>query len=75
LTGRRAAATPSAQEILASVRAYLAAAKHVETAAAELVVHANTVRYRIARFEELTGADLGDSRVTAEVWWALTERG
>jgi DNA-binding PucR family transcriptional regulator len=29
------------------------------------------VRYRIARFEELTGASLADTEVLLEVWWAL----
>lgn len=66
--------TASAKEIIASVRTYLAAARHIETAAAELAVHPNTVRYRLARFEELTGADLRDTRVVAEVWWVLEQR-
>lgn len=65
--------TAAAKEVITSVRAYLAAARHIETAAAELTVHPNTVRYRLARFEELTGADLRDTRVAAEVWWVLTE--
>ncbi|WP_198528225.1 helix-turn-helix domain-containing protein, partial [Mycobacteroides abscessus] len=44
---------------------------HVERTATKLFVHQNTVRYRIARFEELTGTSLGDTEVLLEVWWAL----
>jgi DNA-binding PucR family transcriptional regulator len=34
-------------------------------------VHENTVRYRLDRFRRLTGADLSDTDVLVEVWWAL----
>ena len=44
---------------------------HVERTAERLFVHQNTVRYRLARFEELTGASLRDPKVAFEVWWAL----
>jgi DNA-binding PucR family transcriptional regulator len=44
---------------------------HVERSAERLFVHQNTVRYRIARFEELTGVSLRDPGVAFEVWWAL----
>jgi hypothetical protein len=61
----------SALELMATLRAYLACGLHVERAAARLFVHQNTVRYRLARFEELTGASLRDTQVLFEVWWAL----
>lgn len=61
----------SAREIISTLRAYLASGMHVETTATRLFVHQNTVRYRLARFEELTGASLRDTRVLVEVWWAL----
>jgi hypothetical protein len=65
------AGASSAGELIVTVRAYLACGMHVERTATRLFVHQNTVRYRIARFEELTGASLADTEVLAEVWWAL----
>jgi DNA-binding PucR family transcriptional regulator len=60
-----------AAEILTTLRVYFACGTHVDTAAQRLFVHPNTVRYRLARFEKLTGADLHDIQVAFEVWWAL----
>jgi PucR C-terminal helix-turn-helix domain len=65
------AAGNSASELIATLRAYLGCGMHVERTATQLFVHQNTVRYRIARFEELTGASLADTEVLLEVWWAL----
>jgi DNA-binding PucR family transcriptional regulator len=31
----------------------------------------NTLRYRLARFEELTGARLADPMCALELWWSL----
>lgn len=61
----------SARELVATLRAYLACGMHVERTATRLFVHQNTVRYRLARFEELTGTTLRDTDVLFEVWWAL----
>jgi DNA-binding PucR family transcriptional regulator len=58
-------------EIAASLLTLLECDMHVERAAERLFVHPNTVRYRIGRFEELTGATLRDPRTAFEVWWAL----
>jgi DNA-binding PucR family transcriptional regulator len=60
-----------AEEITTSLRAYFTAGRHVDQAAAELSVHPNTLRYRLVRFEELTGTRLRDPLVALEVWWAL----
>jgi hypothetical protein len=57
--------------VLASVRTYLAHRRHVGDTAAAMSVHTNTVRYRLARYEEITGADLGDTEGLIEAWWAL----
>jgi len=65
------ASASSASELTSTLRAYLACGMHVETTAERLFVHQNTVRYRIARFEELTGASLREPEVAFEVWWAL----
>jgi purine catabolism regulator len=40
-------------------------------AAASLHVHVNTLAYRLRRFAELTGRDLGTTAGTTEVWLAL----
>ena len=63
--------TQSAAEIMASLRAYFDCDMRVERAAERLFVHPNTLRYRIARFEELTGGNLRDPTTMFEVWWAL----
>ena len=66
--------TVAGNDIIATLRAYLECRMHVERTAEKLVVHPNTVRYRIGRFEELTGASLRDVSVAGEVWWALQAR-
>lgn len=62
-------------DLLASVRMYLARELNVEGAARELFVHPNTLRHRLGRFEELTGANLRSAEELAEVWWALAADG
>jgi DNA-binding PucR family transcriptional regulator len=64
-------ATRSAAELATTLRIYFECGMHVERAAEQLFVHANTLRYRISRFEELTGASLREPVVAFEVWWAL----
>ena len=64
-------ATRSAGELTATLRAYFECGLHVERAALQLFVHPNTMRYRLGRFEELTGASLRDPVSAFEVWWAL----
>ncbi|WP_181780281.1 PucR family transcriptional regulator [Pseudonocardia pini] len=58
-------------DVLGTVTAWLRLRRSVAATARELSVHENTVRYRLARFTELTGADLADTDVLVEVWWAL----
>ena len=58
-------------EILAAVREWLGAGMRVDPAAERLYVHPNTVRYRLRRYEELTGADLSETEDAFRVWWAL----
>jgi len=64
-------ADPSGSELIASVSTYLESDRHVGRAASRLFVHENTLRYRLARFESLTGANLRELEVAFEVWWAL----
>lgn len=68
--------TGSAAEIADTLHAYLEEGRHVARTAERLFVHPNTVRYRIKRFEELTGVSLrGNTTAVFEVLWALTHRG
>jgi putative transposase len=59
------------REILRTVRAYLAARRSVASTARSLMIHENTVRYRLGRFSSLTGVDLADTDRLVEVWWAF----
>jgi hypothetical protein len=57
--------------LLTTMRCYVDNACEFEPTARALSLHVNTVRYRIAKFEEMLGVSLRDTRVFAEVWWAL----
>lgn len=59
------------QFLLESVRAYLAHGLSIPRAAESIPVHVNTLRYRLKRFQELTGADLRIPEHLIEVSWAL----
>ena len=64
-------AQSSGEEILHTVRAWMAAGMRVEPTAQRLFIHANTVRYRLRRYEELTGTDLTVTDEVLRVWWAV----
>ncbi|NUL43719.1 helix-turn-helix domain-containing protein [Cellulosimicrobium funkei] len=57
--------------IVEAVRAYLEHRMNIPAAAESIPVHVNTLRYRLRRYRELTGADLGDLNTLIEVAWAL----
>lgn len=59
-------------EIEASVRSFLGHRLSITHAAAELCLHVNTLRYRLRRFEELTGTDLSDPSDLLDVAWAFS---
>jgi GAF domain-containing protein len=61
-------------DLLATLRAWLAAGCSTAAAADALVVHRNTVTYRLSRIEQLAGRSLRDSRVRLELELALTIR-
>lgn len=66
--------TEFAVEIVDTLRVYLIEGMHVVRTAERIFVHPNTVRYRISRFEELTGVSLRSNPATAfEVLWALEQ--
>jgi hypothetical protein len=57
--------------ILETVRRYLTLGMRADLTAEHMSVHHNTVRYRLRRYEELTGIDLRDPNHALEAWWAL----
>jgi purine catabolism regulator len=58
-------------ELVATLRAWLAAGGHWEAAAAALGTHRHTVRARLRRVEELTGRTVADPRHRLELWLAV----
>ncbi|MFE1169856.1 PucR family transcriptional regulator [Nocardiopsis sp. NPDC058789] len=64
----------AAPELLASLRAYLAASGRWDTAAEQLGVHRHTLRYRMRRIRELLPGDLDDPDHRTELWIALRVR-
>jgi hypothetical protein len=65
------AAGDTSMALAETVERYIENGKRIEATARQLFVHANTLRYRLKRFEELTGCDLRDPGCVLEVWWAL----
>lgn len=61
-------------ELEATLRAWLANGMRIEDTARALHVHPNTLRHRLRRFEEATGAELRDPDDLVELWWALERR-
>jgi sugar diacid utilization regulator/GAF domain-containing protein len=61
-------------DLLATLQAWLSAGCSTAAAADALVVHRNTVTYRLSRIEQLTGRSLRDSSVRLELQLALTIR-
>jgi purine catabolism regulator len=62
-------------DLVSSVVAYLRHRGNWEAAAADIGTHRNSVRYRIARAEQVLDADLDDPDVAARLWLALREAG
>jgi hypothetical protein len=58
-------------ELIASLDAFLTAGMNTAAAAKLLVVHPNTLRYRINQVTRLTGINLQSAQEISEVWWAL----
>lgn len=54
-----------------TVRAYLAADRSIPKAARSIPVHVNTLRYRLRRFEDLTGQSLESTATIVELSWAF----
>ncbi|MFG2695912.1 helix-turn-helix domain-containing protein [Kitasatospora sp. NPDC048407] len=73
LLGALDRADPFHRELAVTALAQLTHGGRTDRTAAELHVHPNTVKYRLRRLRELTGADplTGGVEHTAHWWWAL----
>ena len=71
IIGPLVAAGTSGATILTTVRQYIDNDRRLNETARELHTHVNTIRNRLARFEELTGRDLRRTDHLVETWWAL----
>jgi hypothetical protein len=60
--------------VLDTLERYLDNDCQVPRTATELGVHPNTVRYRVSRFEQVTGCSLKHNESLVEAWWALRRR-
>jgi hypothetical protein len=61
-------------ELETTLRTWFDEGMRVEDAARTLHVHPNTLRHRLRRFEEATGAELRRPADLVELWWALERR-
>ncbi|MFD2415566.1 PucR family transcriptional regulator [Amycolatopsis pigmentata] len=59
------------KELVSSLDAFLAAGMNTAAAARELVIHPNTLRYRVNQVKHLSGLNLESAQEISEVWWAL----
>lgn len=62
---------PAGLDTLDTVTEHLRGGLRVNRTAQALFVHPNTVRHRLRRFEDATGARLDDIEDVVGVWWAL----
>ncbi len=65
------ASTPMAADLLHTVETFLQCKRRFQHTAQVLNMHVNSLRHRLERYREITGADLADTETVAEVWWAL----
>jgi hypothetical protein len=61
-------------ELETTLRTWLANGMRIDETARALHVHPNTLRHRLRRFEEATGATLRDPDNLVQLWWALERR-
>ncbi len=54
-----------------TVREYLASGQRLGATAQKLIIHINTLRYRLERYQDIVGADLSSTNTVMEVLWAL----
>lgn len=59
------------EPLLEALHAYLRSGRNARQAASHIPVHVNTLRYRLSRFEEISGANLRDTETIIGLSWAL----
>jgi hypothetical protein len=69
---RPVAGAQSGADLLATVRTWQETGMRTEATAERLHIHPNTLRYRLQRYEELTGADLSETEELVAVWLAFS---
>jgi hypothetical protein len=57
-----------------TLRKFFDTGMNMEATARAMVIHPNTLRYRLRRFEEISGANLSRTEDLFEIWWALQRR-
>ena len=60
-----------AADLLHTVDTFLKCQRRFQRTADMLNMHVNSLRHRLERYREMTGADLADTETVTEVWWAL----
>lgn len=63
------------QTLLVTVDVYIQKDCNLARAAVALGAHENTVRQRLARFEEIVGYDIRQTSTLAELWWLRESQG
>lgn len=58
--------------LLESLRVYLSSGQNVAKAAEELFIHPNTLRYRVQKYQEITGANMSSPDTVVRIAWALS---
>lgn len=57
--------------LLASMKAFLQMDLNITRAAQQMLIHSNTLRYRLAKYEEIVGISMTKTGAVVEVAWAL----
>jgi len=57
--------------LLASMKAFLEMDLNITRAAQRLLIHSNTLRYRLAKYEEIVGVSMTRTGAIVEVAWTL----
>ena len=61
-------------ELERTIEAFLSHNLRVDQTAAALFLHRSTLKYRLRRYQELTGMELKDVNHIVGLWWALQRR-
>jgi DNA-binding PucR family transcriptional regulator len=61
--------------LLETVKRYVENDLRLEQTAEQMFLHVNTVRYRLRRFEEMTGTSLRHVEDLVQIWWAFRRGG